>query len=453
MITQWFNPAKNNHWADWFLKEHHRFTITGLSRSGKSTLFTSLMTMLKYRSEGGYQCLPLLEYLPAELVEHMWIEPIDGFEMFPVEQHIEALGKKAWPSPTEDVYGFKVLVRLRETSGVKKHLLPYTDVVFEFIDYPGEWLTDLPMLTKPFTQWSDSAWAQQMNRPQRDYAEQWHDVVAEFDFDQPPEPERVEMLVEQYRNYLLYAKQNGITLLQPGSFLLGDTGFDWRSYGFTPLPSSVSSDVTHPWTKLFDKNYRYFQKQWLTPLKSRTFRQADKQIILIDLFEGLNHSKQHLYQLKETLSYLAEVFSYGESGWFSRNILRQQAISKVAFVAAKSDLLPAAYHDDLLVLLKQITEGAVAKIKDKPVHFEHFLVSALQATDPGSTPSSLRYRGKAGQYIEAEFEPLPESLSAMSSQEHFPVLPASVPDDYLPRILSGRGLDRLLQFLLGDGHE
>ncbi|WP_137165446.1 YcjX family protein [Salinimonas lutimaris] len=453
MIDQWFMPAGRKHWADWFLKEHHRFTITGLSRSGKSMLFTSLMTMLRYRSEGRYECLPLLEHLPMALVEHMWIAPLEGFAMFEVEAHLDALENQRWPAPTEDVYGFKLVVRLRQSGAVKKYLLPYTDIEFEFIDYPGEWLTDLPMLQKSFQQWSDSAWAQQMNRPQRDYAGVWHDAVNDFDFDQPPTPEAIRHLLEQYRGYLSHAKQNGITLLQPGSFLLGTKGYDWEQHGFTPLPSAVSSDITHPWTRHFSANYKHFQQKWLKSLQQKTFKQADKQIILIDLFEGLNHSKQHLYQLKETLSHLADTFQYGEDNWFSRHVLRQRSISKVAFVAAKADLIPAAHRDQLLVLLKQVTEGARARFADKSVQFEHFLVSALTATDPGSTPTSLRYINEQRKYIEADFEPLPDTLAQMSAQEHFPVLPAQVPEDYLPRILNGRGMDRLLQFLLGDQHE
>ena len=449
MIHQWFTPAQHNHWADWFLKERHRFTITGLSRSGKSMLFTSLMTMLKFRSEGKYDCLPLLEHLPMELVEHMWVEPLEGFKLFPVEEHLAALHQGQWPSPTEDVYGFKLVVRLKQTGRVKKYLLPYTDIVFEFIDYPGEWLTDLPLLNRTFNQWSDSSWAQQMNRPQRDYAHDWHNMVEEFDFDIAPDETRVASLVGTYRAYLQHAKANGITLLQPGSFLLGDNSYDWQTKGFTPLPSSVSSDITNPWTVLFTEHFQHFQQQWLKPLQQKTFRQADKQIILIDLFEGLNHSKQHLYQLKETLSHLAETFSYGDDSWMARHVLRQNSISKVAFVAGKADLIPPAHRDALLNLLQQITAGAVARFKNKPVQFEHFLVSAIQATDPGSNSNSLRYLDAGGRYLEAEFEPLPETLAQMSADEHFPVLPARVPEDYLPRMLNGRGLDRLFQFLLG----
>ncbi len=449
MIQQWFTPAQHNHWANWFLKERHRFSITGLSRSGKSMLFTSLMTMLKYRSEGQYECLPLLEHLPMNLVEHMWVEPIDGFNMFPVEEHLEALHQGQWPTPTEDVYGFKLVIRLKQISGVKKYLLPYTDVVFEFIDYPGEWLTDLPLLNREYAQWSDSSWAQQMNRPQRDYAHAWHQGVEAFDFDAAPTSQNVATLVGLYRNYLKHAKDNGITLLQPGSFLLGNNSYDWQQHGFTPLPSSVSSDITHPWTVLFSNNFKHFQQHWLQPLKRKTFRQADKQIVLIDLFEGLNHSKQHLYQLKETMSHLAETFTYGDDSWVARHVLRQQNISKVAFVAAKADLIPQAHREPLLRLLKQVTAGAVARFADKPVTFEHFLVSAIQATDPGSNATSLRYRNADNKYLEADFDPLPESIAAMSADEHFPVLPAKVPEDYLPRILNGRGLDRLFQFLLG----
>ena len=61
LIDAILTPAKQartlgaNQWQRWFLQSEHRFTITGLSRSGKSMLFTSLMTVLKYRSEEQYQ--------------------------------------------------------------------------------------------------------------------------------------------------------------------------------------------------------------------------------------------------------------------------------------------------------------------------------------------------------------------------------------------------------------
>ncbi|WP_281268905.1 YcjX family protein [Alteromonas aestuariivivens] len=429
-------------------KQRHRFSITGLSRSGKSMLFTSLMTMLRYRCEQQYNCLPLLHYLPPEQVESMHVEPLQGYTMFPIEEHLEALAHQRWPAPTEQLYGFKLVVRLRQTKGIRSWVFSHSTVVFEFVDYPGEWVTDFPMLSKSFTQWSDSAWAQQLSEPQLGFAQQWHDFVRGFDFEQAPSNELISELVAAYRKYLVSAKQAGISMLQPGSLLLESSGFDWQQSGFTPLPAKVSSDPSNPWTEIFQRHYQAFLKDWLQPLKSNSFQASDKQIILVDLFAGLNHSKQHLYQLKETLSHLADTFVYGNPGWFSKNILRRNAQGRVAFVGTKMDLLPPSQRQNMLSLLEQVTEGARAHFTGKNVNFEHFLVSAIQATDPGATDECLRYMNSSRQYMEACFEPIPARLEAMANDEHFPVLEAQVPDDFLPRILNGRGLDRLFQFLL-----
>ena len=131
-----------------------------------------------------------------------------------------------------------------------------------------------------------------------------------------------------------------------------------------------------------------------------------------------------------------------------RHVLQQQGIAKVAFVATKADLVPVGQRDALLSLLKDVTRGATARFKDGEVQFEHFLVSAIQATDEGSHDDALRYMNDEGRYMEADFEALPPDLKSMPEDEHYPVLPAAVPPDYLARMLNGKGLDRLLQFLL-----
>lgn len=434
----------------WFLKQHHKFTITGLSRSGKSMLFTSLMTILKYRSEQKYQCLPLLTRLPMEQVDAMWVEDAEGQVMFPLDDHLQSLEKGQWPAPTEQVYAFKLVVRLKQTHGLKKHLLPYTDIVFEFLDYPGEWITDLPMLNTRFGQWSDSSWAQQLSEPQSAFAHTWHEKVKHFDFDQAPTDAAIKELVEAYRGYLAAAKAGGISMLQPGSFLIDEHGFNWRQNGFTPLPSKIAHDHSHPWCQVFTQHFTVFQTEWLTPLRADAFVKADKQIILVDMFEGLNHSKQHLYQLKETLSHLAETFVYGNTNWFEKRVLRKHKIGRVAFVATKMDLIPEGFKPDMLRLLEEVTAGARAKFDSQAIEFEHFLVSAIQATDEGEQSNALRYTNNTGNYVEAQFEPLPESIKAMAADEHYPLIKPALPSDYLPRILNGRGLDRLFQFLLDE---
>lgn len=434
----------------WFTKETHRFTITGLSRSGKTMLFTSLITAFKHRGEGKFYCLPLLRYLPEKLVESVRVEPLEGFNMFPLEEHLESLERGEWPRATEAVFGVKVIIRLKQKHKFKKHLFPYTDVVLELIDYPGEWITDLPMIDKTFAQWSDSCLAQQMSPPQEHYVSEWHQTLQDFNFDEEPTIEAVQDLVVVYRNYLIQAKNAGIAMLQPGSFLLKKSGFDWGEEGFTPLPAKISSDVSHPWTILFTKHFKSFQENWLKELRKTTFRESDKQIILVDLFEGLNHSKMHVMQQKETLSHLADVFAYGQQHWFKETILRKRSIRRVAFVATKADNAPSMYQKNLLSLMTDVASSAVTKLAANRIAHEYFLVSSIRITDLGSTTKAIRYTSIEGDYREARFDFLPPYITFIRQQDNYPVLRAAVPKDYKPRMLNGIGLDRLFQYLLED---
>ena len=101
----------------------------------------------------------------------------------------------------------------------------------------------------------------------------------------------------------------------------------------------------------------------------------------------------------------------------------------------------------------QITEGARARFDGKPIQFEHFLVSSMQVTDDGSNEDAIRYKDTDGRYVESTFEPIPSTLKEMEEGSHFPVPDVSVPSDYKARILAGKGVDRLLQFLLGKGEQ
>ena len=78
--------------------------------------------------------MPLLRYLPPSQVLDMRTEPIEGYKPFPHIQNLADLenGQLA----TEEAFGFKLVVRLKETASLKRHVLPHSDVVFEFIDYP-----------------------------------------------------------------------------------------------------------------------------------------------------------------------------------------------------------------------------------------------------------------------------------------------------------------------------
>lgn len=438
--------------------EVHKIAVTGLSRSGKSMLFTSLMLQLKQRTTPNkVYALPLLKSLPLDLVEKVDILPLNnGIKNFPFQTHLQSLEQHQWPKATDEVYGFELKITLKEQRFLKKIISKHQNIVFQFYDYPGEWLTDLPMYSQAYIEWSHQTWTQLSSLPQKHYAQDWLQFIDTFDFDIAPTDESVTLLVNAYRAFLLTAKKNGITLLQPGSLILQNTSFNWVTDGFAPLPSKVTCDPHHPWLKRFNKGFKTFQNTWLKTLKTRYFEGNEKQIILIDLFEGLAHSKAHLEQLKETLSRLSEHFVYARRSWFAKQVLRQKSIAKVAFVATKIDRLPEALQPNLKCLLKDITSGIRSQFKDD-IDFKHFLVSAIQATDAAKSPNSLRYRNPQGDYVEATFEAIPTAIKDISQQTCFPLLPVAIPpvppDDLLARILDAPGLDRLFEYLLNTQDE
>jgi len=429
-------------------RDTHHIVITGLSRSGKSMLFTSLMSLFGQRVNQAYDNLPLLNVIPRDLVEKFEILPISGEKVFPLDQHLQMLQSQQWPNATDEVYGFELVLTLRPTNFLKKVINKTNKVVFRFYDYPGEWLTDLPMLDKDFISWSNSAWAQQLAEPQKFYASEWHKFVEIFDFDRPPTPESVSSYINAYKAYLTSAKQGGISLLQPGSLLLPNPILNWDLNGFAPLPSKVISDPENLWKQQFEQGFIKFQNDWLRPLKETYFNRADKQIVLIDLLEGLGHGKAHLEQIKETVSHLSSSFVYGAEKWYKPKFLFESAITKVAFVATKVDLIPMSQQSSLMSLLQETTSGVRAHLKDNKVDFQHFLVSAIKATDDGDTTNALRFTNRDGVYEEWEFKPLPNSFKELSDKENYPLIESKVPKDFLTRINHAQGIDRLIQYLI-----
>ncbi|GAB6034535.1 YcjX family protein [Galenea microaerophila] len=429
-------------------RESHDIIITGLSRSGKTMFFTTLMSLLGQRVNQTIDPLPLLKALPQPLIESFELRPIPGEPLFPLDQCLNQLQNGQWPSSTDQIYGFELVIQLKQTHPLKRVFTSSSEMVFRFYDYPGELLTDLPMLQMDFIEWSNTAWSQQCNPPQKFYAQDWQAWVANFDFDRAPTEDSINLYIEAYRDYLKTAKSYGITLLQPGTLLVETPVWDWQKQGFAPLPSHISSDPSHPWTQCFQQHYQNFQQDWLRPLQENYFSKADKQIILLDLHEGLSHSRAHLAQLKETLSNLANSFVYGANKWYKPKILFGEQISKVAFVATKVDLIPTVEHDHLMQLLQDLTSGVRCHLKAQQVEFQHFLLSAIQVTDPGEHPNCLRFTDEAGQYQEWCFDPIPNTLKALEDNHIYPAIKAAVPKDVLARMNHAQGIDKLMDYII-----
>uniref|UniRef100_UPI0038F5D490 YcjX family protein n=1 Tax=Streptomyces europaeiscabiei TaxID=146819 RepID=UPI0038F5D490 len=51
-------------------------------------------------------------------------------------------------------------------------------LTLDIVDYPGEWLLDLPLLQKSFEQWSAESLALSREEPRAQIAAEWHTHLA-----------------------------------------------------------------------------------------------------------------------------------------------------------------------------------------------------------------------------------------------------------------------------------
>lgn len=59
-----------------------------------------------------------------------------------------------WPTPTRGVSEIRLALRYRSNDSLLRHFKDTSTLYLEIVDYPGEWLLDLPMLAQDYLSWS-----------------------------------------------------------------------------------------------------------------------------------------------------------------------------------------------------------------------------------------------------------------------------------------------------------
>ncbi len=113
-----------------------RIGVTGLSRAGKTAFLTSAAALLLARTQPRFALAPL---------------GAGDVPRFDQARHRAALAGDPphWPERTDSVS------MLALTAQVDQSPLPSRTVRLEFLDYPGEWLLDLPLLALAYSDWSE----------------------------------------------------------------------------------------------------------------------------------------------------------------------------------------------------------------------------------------------------------------------------------------------------------
>src|SRR6202165_1132136 len=123
-----------------------RLGVTGLSRAGKTVFITALIHGL---TRGGR--FPIFEPFATGRIARARLEPQpdDAVPRFDYENHVRTLiEERRWPNSTVDISELRLVIDYQRQNGADRTL------TLDIVDYPGEWLLDLPLLNKSFEQWS-----------------------------------------------------------------------------------------------------------------------------------------------------------------------------------------------------------------------------------------------------------------------------------------------------------
>ncbi|KAA5784373.1 YcjX family protein, partial [Klebsiella pneumoniae] len=100
-----------------------------------------------------------------------------------------------------------------------RHFKDTSTLYLEIVDYPGEWLLDLPMLAQDYLSWS-----RQMNgllQGQRaEWAAKWRQLCDGLDPLAPADENRLAEIAAAWTDYLHQCKSQGLHFIQPGRFVL-----------------------------------------------------------------------------------------------------------------------------------------------------------------------------------------------------------------------------------------
>jgi predicted YcjX-like family ATPase len=230
--------------------------------------------------------------------------------------------------------------------------LPPQQIRLELLDYPGEWLLDLPLLGLSFSEWSEQTWRRLESRPE---AESFRAYAMALPAGAPAD----EMLAQTGHNLYRAAlhrlrAEAGLCLLQPGRFLMPAPGEAPAYECFFPLPGNSRL------AGLLARRYDAYVAAVMQDLAAPSFGRIDRMVVLADILSALHRGEAAFADASAALSAVATALRWRRApgflpGWLA-GMLPLGGIARVAFAATKSDHVADRQRGNLANLVTSLTD-------------------------------------------------------------------------------------------------
>lgn len=312
---------------------------------------------------------------------HLRPQPDDDVPRFAYEEHIRHLvEKRLWPSSTRNISQLRLTIDY-ESSSSWGRMFSKGQLNLDIVDYPGEWLLDLPLLTQDYQTFSKNAVDLARSAARKDLGSKWLSLAEALNPDQELDEVKVSELAAEFAQYLRNCKDDkrALSTLPPGRFLLPGDLEGSPAVTFAPLPN-IEDHEPKPDSLLaaMQRRFESYKAKVIRPFYQNHFARLDRQIILIDALQALNAGPMALADLERALSDILLSFSVGKNT-FPGNLFTRK-IDKILVAATKADHLHHESHMHLEKIIAQLVERAKSEIAGTGAQIETLALSSVRAT-------------------------------------------------------------------------
>lgn len=438
-----------------------RLAVTGLSRAGKTVFITSLVHNLLSAGHGANTMSNLTAARAGRLLAaQLQPEGAQEHPVFPYKDNLAHMTAEQphWPGHTESISRIDLGLRFRPET--VRGMLSGGKLTIELVDYPGEWLLDLPLLKTSFAEWSTSVLASCSEGPRALLAAEWLRFVGSNPGDNPAEPQTARRGHDLYKRFLHACRDEaGLAFLQPARFIRPGDQPDAPLMWFCPVLLGGGAAKPGSLGELMEKRYEAYKEKVVTPFFQNHFRKFDRQIVLVDVLAAL-HGGWHVFKdVEAALDVVSRCFTYGSANWFTSWF--RPSIEKVLFAATKADHVTAPQREHLRELLRKMALEPAGRAKYEGATAETMAISSVVCTnDDSAVIDGRQVEVVVGKPVDEarQVKVFPGAIPITPPERAFfgtrfagypvfqPPVFSSVPADGIPHIK----LDAALEFLLGD---
>ena len=445
-----------------FFEPTIRLGVTGLARSGKTVFITSLVANLMDRGR-----MPglLAQGEGRILSAYLQPQPDDTLPRFDYESHLGALTARAphWPDSTRTISELRLSLKVRP-SGLLSGLQGPRTIHLDIVDYPGEWLLDLGLLEKSYSQWSEETLKRIENRA---LAQDYLALAKSEDTAAPLDEPRAQALAARFTAYLTAARQAGFSDCTPGRFLLPGDLAGSPVLTFAPLPATPNPP-RKSLAREMERRFEAYKSQVVKPFFRDHFAKIDRQIVLVDALGAIHAGPQAVEDMRQAMADILGAFRPGQNQFLTQLLIGKR-VEKILFAATKADHLHHTQHARLTAIMEALTRDARDRAQFAGARTSAISIASLRATveemrahngaDLPCVRGTLLDSGKQAAFYPGELPQDPSHLLGPARDgaekwldQDYQVMrfaPAQLnlkPGDGPPHIR----LDRAAEFLIGD---